>query len=157
MNIGYWGVPDTDRTTLVHVQEHEQRTLCGYTMSEEYKFQWCAKVTSLYMQRYIECVTCKRKLARMVDKELKEVKARLPKREPKKRNRATQARDTKEAAACADAYMNLTRCVGRHVIASGLRCPHCESYNPEEECHKEKIDLTKERPIQPKPPKSSKV
>ncbi len=144
MNIGYWGVPGTNRTTIVHVQYLEQETLCGYTMSEKYEFQWCARMASLYMQRYIECVTCKERLARMVAKELREVRDRLPKKKPKKRNRTTQARDTKEAAVCANHYMNLTRCIGGHVIAEGLMCPHCDSYDPDRECYKEKINLNKE-------------
>jgi len=149
MNIGYWGIPGTDRTTLVHVQEHGQKTLCGYVMSERYEFQWCAKMSDqLSFLQFIECKECRNEMTRLIAKELEEAKERLEargrKKAKKRRNRATAARDTKEAAACADAYMNLTRCVGRHVIVSGLKCPHCESYNPEEECHKEKIDLTKE-------------
>ena len=150
MNIGYWSIPGTDRTTMVHIQEYEQRTLCGHTMSEKYKFQWCARMSDrLYVHRYVECERCKKRMIRMLDEEReiaeKNLAARTAKKAKKRRHRVTAARDTKEAAACADAYMNLTRCVGSHVIVSGLRCPHCESYNPEEECHKEKIDLTKEK------------
>lgn len=149
MNIGYWGVPGTNRATMVHIQEHEQRTLCGHIMSEKYEFQWCARMADrLYVHRYVECDECKKRMIRMLDKEIEEVDKKLAEREAKKakkrRNRATQARDTREAAVCADHYMNMTRCVGGHVIASGLKCPHCESYDPERECHKEKIDLTKE-------------
>lgn len=145
MNIGYWGIPGTNRSTIVHIQEHGQRTLCGYTMSEKYEFQWCARMMDrLYIHRYVECKECKKRIIRMMEIEFALIEARIPKKEPKKRNRATQARDTKEAAACADRFMNLTRCIGGHVLASGLVCPHCDSYDPDRECYKEKINLNKE-------------
>jgi hypothetical protein len=143
MNVGYWGVPGTERVTIVHVQYHEQVTLCGYTMSDKYEFQWCAKTASAYMQRYIECKKCKEAFAQIIAKEIEGTQAKLDKRrrkiEKKKRNRATEARDMKEAAVVAHRYMNMARCVGGHVIAQGLMCPHCESYDPPRECHKERI------------------
>jgi hypothetical protein len=55
-----------------------------------------------------------------------------------------ETRDRNEAAANAYDFLNLTRCVGGHVIASGFRCTHCESYEPSRICIKEKIDLDKE-------------
>ena len=62
MNIGYWGVPGTNRVTIIHVQDYDQRTLCGYTMSEEYEFQWCARmIDRMFVHRYVECEKCKKK------------------------------------------------------------------------------------------------
>lgn len=146
MNIGYWGIPGSERVTIVHVQTLGQETLCGRTMSDKFEFQWCARMDRLFVHRYIECKTCKKRIIRIMEKELEETKARMAAKETKKkRNRATAARDTKEAAVCADLYMNMTRCIGGHVIVEGLMCPHCGSYDPPSECRKEKIDLNKEK------------
>lgn len=64
MNIGYWGIPGTSRATMVHIQFAGQRTLCGYIMSEQYEFQWCAGLSekATYIHRYIECDECKARL-----------------------------------------------------------------------------------------------
>jgi hypothetical protein len=141
MNIGYWGVPGTERVTIVHIQYNGQCTLCGYTMSDKYEFQWCARmVDRVLVHRYVECQGCKKTMLRLLDKEAEIAETKVQKkREKKKRNRATDMRDMKEAAIVAHRYMNMARCVGGHVIASGLMCPHCESYDPPRECHKEKI------------------
>lgn len=141
MNIGYWGVPGTNRATIVHIQYNGQCTLCGYTMSDKYEFQWCARMADrMFVHRYVECKECKKIMLRILDAEREIADIKTHKRhEKKRRNRATQARDTKEAATVAHRYMNMTRCVGGHVIAEGLMCPHCDSYDPPRECHKEKI------------------
>ena len=141
MNIGYWGVPGTSRVTIVHIQFNGQVTLCGYTMSEKYEFQWCARmVDRMFIHRYVECKGCKERILRMLDEEDKIAKAKTGKQhEKRRRNRVTIARDRKEAAIVANRYMNMTRCIGGHVIAEGLMCPHCDSYDPPRECHKERI------------------
>ena len=50
-----------------------------------------------------------------------------------------ETRDRKEAALVAEVYLNLTRCVGGHIIAAEFMCPHCGSFDPPRECGKEKI------------------
>ena len=50
--------------------------------------------------------------------------------------RETSARqDTQDRLVVLDQFgPNLARCKGGRIIASGYVCPHCDSYDPQNEC-----------------------
>lgn len=40
--------------------------------------------------------------------------------------------DKTDTIRTAERYMHLVRCAGGRIIAAGLKCPHCDSYNPDD-------------------------
>jgi len=56
---GYFGIPGTFRTSLVHVVDATKRNepICGTTLGPEMEFQWCAN--RIYLE-YITCEHCRR-------------------------------------------------------------------------------------------------
>lgn len=54
---GYFGVPGTFRSTVVHAVDENRVGICGYRAHKSYEFQWCAR--GLY-ENYVECRTCLR-------------------------------------------------------------------------------------------------
>mgnify|MGYP005847222245 CR=1 FL=1 len=47
--------------------------------------------------------------------------------------------ELRDTAVCADAYLQLTQCMGHRTVVQGLVCPHCESNDPPAVCHGEKV------------------
>lgn len=48
----------------------------------------------------------------------------------------TEYQDLVDAHNTADSYLNMTRCAGNRLIASGFICPHCDSGDPSKICKK---------------------
>ena len=46
----------------------------------------------------------------------------------------TPAQDETDLARLAHNYLSVRRCAGGRLVAQGLMCPHCESYDPEDDC-----------------------
>ena len=42
--------------------------------------------------------------------------------------------DLRDEAACARAYLNLTRCLGGRIVVKEFVCPHCDKDHTAEEC-----------------------
>ncbi len=57
---GYFGIPGTSRTTLVHIVDNG-RPICGSRVGPDQQFQWCAGGVRL---EYVECARCIKRLAR---------------------------------------------------------------------------------------------
>ena len=76
MNMGFWGIPGTNKFTKVHLARgifnSNRNPYCGVKLSDKMEFQF---VSSTYQPiQYIECETCCNKLKTMLIKEAKKLK-----------------------------------------------------------------------------------
>jgi hypothetical protein len=73
--VGYWGVPGTCRTTVVHIKRDWHSALCGQTFGPKFEYQFCSAVVDDFSLRHVECDACKRRYASYL-----RAMARIPKR-----------------------------------------------------------------------------
>jgi hypothetical protein len=58
---------------------------------------------------------------------------------------ATRLQDMKDVFTLADTHMFLTRCIGGRLQNDGFVCPHCSSYNPDNQCNSPMVAKVDER------------
>lgn len=66
MQVGYWGIPGTNRDFKVHIRR-DSRPLCGCRFSPRSEFQWCAHADIFTVIEYVTCLNCKAAYDRLID------------------------------------------------------------------------------------------